>query len=658
MSRGKKVVLASAGLALAVAFIWANPASAELTKSGVVASADDQAPAAVTELTAAADITGPSVELSWVQSETDLKRHSPTSLDLTSQGTFGHVNDVSAYNIRRDDGTGLQLIDSVGAGESSYTDLSVLSGVIYTYSVTAADAAGNESEAVVSGQISLKPADPGTGVPDAPEQVEIATQVTLVFDVVIETPEDLDRECANAIAVLEGIFPQFAGQLTCAEGSIVITFPETVEDPEEPSLIEQIEDELADPDSPIATLAPVLDLGSLKEGDLDFGDVARDESIAENFAFSNSSDDPEAVLVVSVSVDGDGYSLSTGTLSVAPGESGSFDVNFSAADVANANGSYPGSMTIRTNDPENQETIIALAAEITTGLDPAAFDLSAAAIEFGVQALNVGATESFTITNTGGLDLDVTLELAGDDVFAISSTAETLGEGESADIEVVFTPGESIDYSATITIATNDADNPSATVAISGTGAAPGRPRIELSADAIDFGDTEVDKSSDETLTISNTGGADLEVTLVIAGDDVFAISSTAETLGEGESADIEVVFTPGESIDYSATITIATNDADNPSTAVTLSGTGVPEPEGPECRTALDADGKTLVGFLDDNDVINLFDFFKFADAFGKDPGEVGYDECADFDGNGDINLFDFFKFADAFGKEPVEFL
>jgi len=553
MSRGKKAVLASAGLALAVAFIWANPASAELTKSGSVAGVDGRAPAAVTELTAVADITGPSVELSWVQSESDFVRQSPIGLDLTSGGTFSNVNDVSAYNIRRDDGTGLQLIDSVGAGEDSYIDESVLSGVIYTYSVTAADVAGNESEAAVSDQISLKPADPGTGVPDAPEQVEIATQVTLVFDVVIETSEDLERECANAIAVLEGLFPQFAGQLTCAEGSIVITFPEIVEDPEEPSLIEQIEDELADPDSPIATLAPVLDLGSLKGGDLDFGDVARDESIAENFAFSNSSDDPEAVLVVSVSVDGDGYSLSTGTLSVAPGESGSFDVNFSAADVANANGSYPGSMTIRTNDPENQQTVIALAAVITTGLDPAAFDLSAAAIEFGEQTLNVGATESFTISNAGGFDLDVTLELAGDVVFAISSTAETLGEGESADIEVVFTPGESIDYSATITIATNDADNPSATVAISGT---------------------------------------------------------------------------------------------------------GVPELVSPECRKALHADGKTLVGFLDDNDVIDLFDFFKFADAFGKEAGESGHDPCADFDGNGDINLFDFFKFADSFGREPVEFL
>jgi hypothetical protein len=553
MSRGKKAVLASAGLALAVAFIWANPASAELTKSGSVAGVDGRAPAAVTELTAVADITGPSVELSWVQSESDFVRQSPIGLDLTSGGTFSNVNDVSAYNIRRDDGTGLQLIDSVGAGEDSYIDESVLSGVIYTYSVTAADVAGNESEAAVSDQISLKPADPGTGVPDAPEQVEIATQVTLVFDVVIETSEDLERECANAIAVLEGLFPQFAGQLTCAEGSIVITFPEIVEDPEEPSLIEQIEDELADPDSPIATLAPVLDLGSLKGGDLDFGDVARDESIAENFAFSNSSDDPEAVLVVSVSVDGDGYSLSTGTLSVAPGESGSFDVNFSAADVANANGSYPGSMTIRTNDPENPQTVIALAAVITTGLDPAAFDLSAAAIEFGEQTLNVGATESFTISNAGGFDLDVTLELAGDDVFAISSTAETLGEGESADIEVNFTPGESIDYSATITIATNDADNPSATVAISGT---------------------------------------------------------------------------------------------------------GVPELVSPECRTALHADGKTLVGFLDDNDVIDLFDFFKFADAFGKEAGESGHDPCADFDGNGDINLFDFFKFADSFGREPVEFL
>ena len=565
MSRGKQSFLATAGLALAIAFTWANPASAQVTTSGDVAGTDELAPAAVTELTAVADITGPSVELSWVKSESDFVRQSPTGLDLTSGGTFNNVNDVSAYNIRRDDGSGVQLIDSVGAGEDSYIDESVLSGVIYTYSVTAADAAGNESEAAVSDQISLKAADPGTGVPDAPE------------------------------------------------------------------------------------------------GDLDFGDVALDESISENFAFSNSSDDPEAVLIVSVSVEGDGYSLSTGTLSVAPGESGSFDITFSAADVANDNGSYPGSMTIRTNDPENLLTIIALAAVITTGLDPAAFDLSADAIEFGVQALYIDASETFTITNAGGADLEVTLVLAGDDVFTLFSEAETLGEGESADIEVVFTPGESIDYSATITIATNDADNPSATVALSGTGeeAPEFEADLELSSDTIEFDDTTVGGTSEMTLTISNSGDADLTSSIAIDGD-AFTLDTEGDLadLAPGESVEVTVVFAPTDVIDYTGTITVTSNGGDD---TVDLSGSGLAV--GSPVRIGVDENGNDLFGYLsrdsDGNldDVINLFDFFIFADAFGKSPGDGGHNPGADFNQDGKINLADFFVFADSFGKTAVSF-
>jgi len=565
MSRGKQSFLATAGLALAIAFTWANPASAQVTTSGDVAGTDELAPAAVTELTAVADITGPSVELSWVKSESDFVRQSPTGLDLTSGGTFNNVNDVSAYNIRRDDGSGVQLIDSVGAGEDSYIDESVLSGVIYTYSVTAADAAGNESEAAVSDQISLKAADPGTGVPDAPE------------------------------------------------------------------------------------------------GDLDFGDVALDESISENFAFSNSSDDPEAVLIVSVSVEGDGYSLSTGTLSVAPGESGSFDITFSAADVANDNGSYPGSMTIRTNDPENLLTIIALAAVITTGLDPAAFDLSADAIEFGVQALYIDASETFTITNAGGADLEVTLVLAGDDVFTLFSEAETLGEGESADIEVVFTPGESIDYSATITIATNDADNPSATVALSGTGeeAPEFEADLELSSDTIEFDDTTVGGTSEMTLTISNSSDADLTSSIAIDGD-AFTLDTEGDLadLAPGESVEVTVVFAPTDVIDYTGTITVTSNGGDD---TVDLSGSGLAV--GSPVRIGVDENGNDLFGYLsrdsDGNldDVINLSDFFIFADAFGKGPDDGGYNPGADFNQDGKINLADFFSFADSFGKTAVSF-
>ena len=413
-------------------------------------------------------------------------------------------------------------------------------------------------------------------------------------------------------------------------------------------------------------IGAVLDLGSLTVGAIDFGEVAPDAAPSESFSFSNLSEDPEALLVINVSIDGDGYSVTAESLNLNPGESGSFDLSFSAADVANANGSYPGVLTILTNDPDNQETVILLAAAIVAGLDEAIFVLSDDAIAFGSQVLDTSTTETFTITNAGGLPLEVTLALAGDDVFTISSEAETLLEGESADIEVVFTPGASIAYSATVTITTDDVAIPEATVALSGIGAAPGRPRLALSDNAIAFGAIVVGGSSSETLTIMNTGGADLTSSIALAGDAVFTLdiggvevlaggSQDLADLAPGGSLDVTAVFTPGATIDYTGTITITSNDVD---ATVALSGSGEAAPVGPVCRTALDADGGTLVGFLDDDDDVDLSDFFKFADAFGKGLGDTGYDVCADFNEDGNINLFDFFQFADSFGKEPVEFL
>ena len=240
MSRGKKAVLVNAVLALAVVSIWASPAPAALTMSGSVAAVDDRAPDPVTGLAAVADLTGPSVGLPWVPSASDFVRQGPAGLDLTSGGTFVNINDVSAYNIWRDDnGTGLKMIASVGAGEGSYVDLAVVTGITYVYQVTAADAAGNESAAVVSAPISLGP--PPTSRPELPAVANAVAQVLMTFELPEEetealvNPDPADQAAlparvdfiANFIANLArtlGIDPSRIRNVRLRSGSLVIEF--------------------------------------------------------------------------------------------------------------------------------------------------------------------------------------------------------------------------------------------------------------------------------------------------------------------------------------------------------------------------------------------------------------------------------------------------
>ena len=48
----------------------------------------------------------------------------------------------------------------------------------------------------------------------------------------------------------------------------------------------------------------------------------------------------------------------------------------------------------------------------------------------------------------------------------------------------------------------------------------------------------------------------------------------------------------------------------------------------------------------------MDLFDFFLFADHFGKGQGDDGFDAIFDIVPNGMIDFDDFFRFADDFGK------
>ncbi len=117
----------------------------------------------------------------------------------------------------------------------------------------------------------------------------------------------------------------------------------------------------------------------------------------------------------------------------------------------------------------------------------------------------------------------------------------------------------------------------------------PIEPDISVSPTEKNFGNITVDSSSSpQTFTVRNVGYADLVVgTISITGTNAnqFAIQNdnvSNEAIIPGGSATLQVIFTPTSTGAKSATLNIPSNDPDEPTVLVSLSGTGVTEGPGP----------------------------------------------------------------------------
>jgi len=103
-------------------------------------------------------------------------------------------------------------------------------------------------------------------------------------------------------------------------------------------------------------------------------------------------------------------------------------------------------------------------------------------------------------------------------------------------------------------------------------------PDISVSPTSIAFGDVTVGSSSSETLSISNEGTADLVITSITTTDAQFSATAPGVTnpIAAGSSYGCVVTFTPASTGAKSATLSIVSNDPDEATVTVSLSGTGV----------------------------------------------------------------------------------
>ncbi len=201
---------------------------------------------------------------------------------------------------------------------------------------------------------------------------------------------------------------------------------------------------------------------------------------------------------------------------------------------------------------------------------------------------NVGSTsptQTVTLTNSGTTALAISSITASGDYAVTHNCGSGLGVNGFCTLNISFKPTAVGARTGTVSIASNAPGSPH-TIALSGTG--QGGTAV-ASSSTLTFASQGIGiPSAAQTLTLSNTGGATLNIASITTTGEFSRTTTCGSALTVGNSCSISVVFTPTAGGARNGSLTIAHDGASGNPIIVSLSGTGVAVPAAALSPTAL----------------------------------------------------------------------
>ncbi|MFH0736100.1 MAG: choice-of-anchor D domain-containing protein [bacterium] len=198
------------------------------------------------------------------------------------------------------------------------------------------------------------------------------------------------------------------------------------------------------------------------------------------------------------------------------------------------------------------------------------------ALNFGNVLINTSSVKNVKIYNTGNGNLAITNIFSSSSSYTFTGgTTYTILPNDSVTVPVEFNPLLLGSHSGELNITSDDPDQPTVLVALSGSGYQT-MSNISVNPTSLAFGDLLVGNNLAKSLKIYNTGNANLSITNIASSNAAFTFSGgTTHTIVPNDSLTIQVTFTPAAAIVYSAKLTITNNDPDQGTLDVNLTGTG-----------------------------------------------------------------------------------
>jgi len=308
-------------------------------------------------------------------------------------------------------------------------------------------------------------------------------------------------------------------------------------------------------------LAPEI---TLSPESLYLGEILIGTSSTQNFAILNEG--TSDLTVSDIVSDNDAFTTNfNGEFTLSVGESRQFTVTF----APNVVQEYTNALTIISNDPDEGNTSVVL-----TGIcfGTAEISLDRESVDFGGVLVFTNSVQTLQISNIGDIDLIVSQALVAGGGFSCDFSEEIIVDPNATqNLNITFAPEAFVNHNGTLTLSTNDPDNETVVVNLVGLGLSPD---VELSTEAINFGNVVYPQSSQLTFNIGNVGNYNLTVSdMAVEGDD-FAVDFGGEfVVGAGAAATMTVTYSANTFDAVSGLITITTDDPYEPVHTVELSG-------------------------------------------------------------------------------------
>ncbi|MFK8016389.1 MAG: choice-of-anchor D domain-containing protein [Gammaproteobacteria bacterium] len=234
-------------------------------------------------------------------------------------------------------------------------------------------------------------------------------------------------------------------------------------------------------------------------------------------------------------------------------------------------------------DPNNDPMSVPVALT-ANGIAPE-IELDTLLVEFEDVPVGDSADLPVTVTNDGPVSLNISNVTAPAAPFSVDDAACTtaaVASGGTCVITVTFTPTDVADAMGSFAVESDDLDEPSVTVELTGTVALP---EISIDPVIVEFDQLLTDQTDVLSATVSNVGGADLVIDSVTPPPATSRFSLANEvcsgvTLAPMETCDLMFEFAPDVEGVFEATYSVASNDLDDPNFTGMLTGSASQAPE------------------------------------------------------------------------------
>lgn len=308
---------------------------------------------------------------------------------------------------------------------------------------------------------------------------------------------------------------------------------------------------------PILLNAPIF---SVSPSSLTFGNVVNGKSKLDSVVISNIGN--SNLNITSISSSNPSFTFTPATSTVIPAGTLKFYVTFSPT----SDGLKSGEIYFNHNAANTKDSI----SVFGSGVSPR-FTVSPNNINFGNVRNGTSKMDSVTVTNTGTSNLNISNLTILNLRYSTSPSSATIAPGGSLKFYVTFAPLVDGIQNGSV-VFNHDAANLKDSILLIGFGISP---KFTVTQSNLNFGNVRNETTKRDSVTVTNTGNANLIISNLTILNSLYTSSPTSATITPGGSLKFYITFAPlVDGIQLGSVV--FNHDAANLKDSILLTGNGV----------------------------------------------------------------------------------